>query len=444
MDILIKAGQLILALAILVTVHEFGHYLAARLFKTRVEKFYLFFNPWFSLYKKKIGDTEWGLGWLPLGGYVKISGMIDESMDTEQMKQEPQPWEFRSKPAWQRLIIMLGGIIVNLLVGFLIYILILWAYGRTVVVSTNSYNGVMVGEVLQKYGFENGDRILKMGDQNVVDVNEVGKAIMLRGERKFEVQRQNGAVETIVLPEKVEYEIFQTEGMTTVSHRLKAKIGSVVDTLEAGKKGLKKGDEVIRANGNEIVFWDEMTKQIKSNKNGQVELTVLRDNNTLEFVLDIDSSGSVGIGITDDFEFHGLEKKQLSYTFSGALSNGIGLGITTLTDYVSSLKFLFTKKGATGLGGIGTIANLFGAEWVWKDFWIQTAFLSFMLAFLNLLPIPALDGGHVVFLFVEMITGRALPQKFLEYAQMFGVILLLGLMLYANGLDVLRGLGLWK
>lgn len=444
MDILIKAGQLILALAILVTVHEFGHYLAARMFKTRVEKFYLFFNPWFSIYKKKIGETEWGLGWLPLGGYVKISGMVDESMDTEQLKQEPQPWEFRSKPAWQRLIIMLGGIIVNLVIGFLIYIMILWAYGKTVVVSSEPTNGVMVGEVLQKHGFQTGDQILKMGGKDVTSIDEVGKSIMLRGERNFEVKRQNGSVETIVLPEDVEYEIFQTEGMNTVNHRLKAKIGSVVDTMEAGRSGLKSGDLVLTANGNDVNYWDELTTQIKASKNQALTLTVLRDGQNKEFVLNIDSLGIIGIGVSDDMAIHGLTKQNLSYSFSGAIGGGITLGINTLTDYVSSLKFLFTKKGATGLGGIGTIANLYGPQWVWRDFWATTAFLSFMLAFLNLLPIPALDGGHVMFLLVEMVTRRPVPQKFLEYAQMVGVIFLLGLMLYANGLDVLRGLGLWK
>lgn len=444
MDILIKAGQLILALAILVTVHEFGHYLAARFFKTRVEKFYLFFNPWFSLYKKKIGETEWGLGWLPLGGYVKISGMIDESMDTEQMKQEPQPWEFRSKPAWQRLIIMLGGIIVNLIVGFLIYIMILWAYGKTFVATTNPSNGVMVGEVLQKYGFQTGDQILKMGGRDVVDITEVGKGIMLRGEREFEVRRQDGSVDAIQLPADVEYEIFQTEGMNTVSHRMRSKIGSVVDTMEAGRQGLKANDIVVAVNNEPIWFWDELTTAIRASKGQSLEMTVSRDGDLVNFALNVDSAGVVGIGISDDLSFHGLEIQQVSYSFSAALSGGLSLGVVTLTDYVKSLKFLFTKKGFTGLGGIGTIAGLYGSQWVWRDFWTTTAFLSFMLAFLNLLPIPALDGGHVMFLLVEMVTGKPLPQRFLEFAQMFGVILLLGLMLYANGLDVLRELGLWK
>jgi regulator of sigma E protease len=268
MDILIKVGQLILALAILVTVHEFGHYLAARAFKTRVEKFYLFFNPWFSVFKKKIGDTEWGLGWLPLGGYVKIAGMIDESMDTEQMKQEPQPWEFRYKPAWQRLIIMLGGIIVNLILGFGIYIFILWGYGKTYVGAEGNGHGVYVGEVLQQYGFQNGDKIVSMGGKEIKSLDEVGKGIMLRAEREFVVLHEDGTEETIKLPEDVEYEIFKTEGMNTVSHRYYPIIGQVVDGLEAHKKGLKAGDAVLAINGNEIKFWDEFTESIKSNAGG--------------------------------------------------------------------------------------------------------------------------------------------------------------------------------
>lgn len=444
MDIAIKAGQLILALAILVTVHEFGHYLAARAFKTRVEKFYLFFNPWFSVFKKKIGDTEWGLGWLPLGGYVKISGMIDESMDTEQMKQEPQPWEFRSKPAWQRLIIMLGGIIVNLVLGFLIYIFILWGYGKTIVPAAGNGHGVLVGEVLQKYGFENGDEILSMGNKEVLSLDQVGKGIMLRGEREFKVRHVDGSEALISLPIDVEYEIFQTEGMNTVSHRFLSVIGAVVDTMEAGRKGVKAGDVVTAVNGAYIAYWDELTMAIQANKSNQLELTVLRDGALVALMLDVDSTGRIGIQLSDDLAAHGLEKKKIDYSFVQAVGAGFGFGHQTLRDYVVSLKFIFTSKGATGLGGIGTIANLYGAKWVWHDFWMTTAFLSFMLAFLNLLPIPALDGGHVAFLTVEMITGKPLPQKFMEYAQMVGIFLLLGLMLYANGLDILRGLGFWK
>jgi regulator of sigma E protease len=444
MDIAIKAGQLILALAILVTVHEFGHYLAARAFKTRVEKFYLFFNPWFSVFKKKIGDTEWGLGWLPLGGYVKISGMIDESMDTEQMKQDPQPWEFRSKPAWQRLIIMLGGIIVNLILGFAIYIFILWGYGKTIVPAESNGHGVLVGEVLQKYGFQNGDEIVSMGGQEIRSLDQVGKGIMLRGQREFQVLHSDGSESTILLPADVEYEIFQTEGMNTVSHRYLSIIGAVVDTMEAGKKGVLAGDVVKAVNGIGIMYWDELTTAIQAGKSSEIQLTVARSGEMVDLLLEVDSTGRIGIQLSDDLAAHGLKKEKIDYSFGQAMGAGFGFGYQTLRDYVVSLKFIFTSKGATGLGGIGTIANLYGSKWVWHDFWMTTAFLSFMLAFLNLLPIPALDGGHVAFLTVEMITGKPLPQKFMEYAQTFGIILLLGLMLYANGLDILRGLGLWK
>ena len=276
MEILIKAGQLILSLSILIVLHEFGHYLPARWFKTRVEKFYLFFDYKFSLFKKKIGDTEWGLGWLPLGGYVKISGMIDESMDTEQLKQEPQPWEFSSKPAWQRLIIMLGGIIVNLILGFGIYIFILWGYGKSFVRAEGNGHGIQVGEVLQKYGFQNSDRVLTMGGKEIKSLDELGKGIMLRGERDFVVLHANGEEQSISLPEDVEYEIFATDGMSTVSHRYYPVIGQVVDGLEAHKKGLKAGDAVFAINGNEIKFWDEFTESIKSNAGGTLALTIER------------------------------------------------------------------------------------------------------------------------------------------------------------------------
>jgi regulator of sigma E protease len=444
MNALFMIVAAILLLGPLIAIHEFGHYLAARAFKTRVEKFYLFFNPWFSVFKKKIGDTEWGLGWLPLGGYVKIAGMIDESMDTEQMKQEPQPWEFRSKPAWQRLIIMLGGIIVNLILGFGIYIFILWGYGKTYVGAEGNGHGVYVGEVLQQYGFQNGDKIVSMGGKEIKSLDEVGKGIMLRAEREFVVLHEDGTEETIKLPEDVEYEIFKTEGMNTVSHRYYPIIGQVVDGLEAHKKGLKAGDAVLAINGNEIKFWDEFTESIKSNAGGTLALTIERAGKIEEISVDVDSTGKIGIAMSTEIAEHGLSKSKIDYSFADAFSAGIGFGYQTLRDYVVSLKFIFTSKGATGLGGVGTIANLYGSKWVWHDFWMTTAFLSFMLAFLNLLPIPALDGGHVAFLSWEMITGKSLPQKFLEYAQMVGIIFLLGLMLYANGLDVLRGLGLWK
>jgi regulator of sigma E protease len=448
MGIFLMVVQLILSLAILVTLHEFGHYIAAKMFKTRVEKFYLFFNPWFSIYKKKIGETEWGLGWLPLGGYVKISGMIDESMDTEQMKQEPQPWEFRSKPAWQRLIIMMGGIIVNLILGFVIYIFIFWGYGRKVMDVSSLENGYSYGEVLQKYGFENGDRILSMSGEEFKSSDDAGKSIMLRNARNFEVLKSDGTVKEITLPKDVEYEIFATEGMQTVQPRIYAAIGGVVDTLEAGKKGVKEGDIVIAVNGEAIQFWDEMTSVIKSSKGKDVTLTVLRESGNKDIVLNVKDSGIIGVASDGNPATNGFKTQDLNYGFGSAISAGTHHSYHTLRDYIVSLKFIFTKKGAESLGGVGTIAKLFspdedkaGKPMInWQAFWTTTAFLSFMLAFLNFLPIPALDGGHVMFTLVEMVSGRKLPEKFMEYAQMFGIILLLGLMLYANGMDIFRAL----
>jgi regulator of sigma E protease len=339
---------------------------------------------------------------------------------------------------------MLGGIIVNLILGFGIYIFILWGYGKTYVGAEGNGHGVYVGEVLQQYGFQNGDKIVSMGGKEIKSLDEVGKGIMLRAEREFVVLHEDGTEETIKLPEDVEYEIFKTEGMNTVSHRYYPIIGQVVDGLEAHKKGLKAGDAVLAINGNEIKFWDEFTESIKSNAGGTLALTIERAGKIEEISVDVDSTGKIGIAMSTEIAEHGLSKSKIDYSFADAFSAGIGFGYQTLRDYVVSLKFIFTSKGATGLGGVGTIANLYGSKWVWHDFWMTTAFLSFMLAFLNLLPIPALDGGHVAFLSWEMITGKSLPQKFLEYAQMVGIIFLLGLMLYANGLDVLRGLGLWK
>jgi regulator of sigma E protease len=409
------------------------------MFKTRVEKFYLFFNPWFSLYKKKIGETEWGLGWLPLGGYVKISGMVDESMDTEQLKQDPQPWEFRSKPAWQRLIIMLGGIIVNLFVGFLIYILILWAYGSSYYDINSNNEGLAVGEVLKAHGFRDGDKILSMEGDKIKSLDEASKGVMLRGSRNFEVLHADGTMSKIQLPEDVDYEIFQTEGMTVFNHRTQPILGEMDASMPGYKLGLRENDRVISVNGKAITYFYELSEILKKNKEKTVKLEYSRNDKTKVISAPVDKNGKIGIAVSNE-----LKLVPVSYNLSESITSGIQRGVQTLGDYTSQLKFIFTKKGVSGLGGFATIGNMFGPQWVWADFWAMTAFLSFILAVMNLLPIPALDGGHVMFLIVEMITRRPVPQKFLEYAQMFGVILLLGLMLYANGLDLLRGLGLWK
>lgn len=441
MGTLIIAAQFILALAILITIHEFGHFLAARAFKTRVEKFYLFFNPWFSIFKKKIGDTEWGLGWLPLGGYVKISGMIDESMDTEQMKQDPQPWEFRSKPAWQRLIIMLGGIIVNLIFGYLVYILVLWHYGDKYYDANVDGRGYQYGEVMRSHGFENGDVILTMGGKDVRNLLDVTKGVMLRGERDFKVQKTDGNVVSIQLPKKVDSDIFQTDGMDVASARIFVIVDSIIADTPAAAAGFKKGDRIVSIGGVETMYFDEFQKGLKDYASSEVEIGVLRDNKPIVLNVAVDSSGRIGFKPNTELEEHGFQMVTDQYSFAQAFSTGLTKGHRTLTDYVAQFKFLFTKKGATQIGGFISIAKIYDSKWNWYRFWLNTAMISFILAFMNLLPIPALDGGHVLFLSVEMITGKTLPQKFLEYAQMVGIILLLALMLYANGNDVV---GLFK
>lgn len=441
MDFLIKAAQLILSLSILVVLHEFGHFIPARLFKTRVEKFYLFFNPWFSLFKKKIGDTEWGIGWLPLGGYVKISGMVDESMDKEQLAQPAQPWEFRSKPAWQRLIIMLGGVTVNLIVGIVIYICVMFAYGKEELHPKDLKVGLAINPYLEKYNLYSGDNIIAIDGETITHIDDINKIIMLRGGRNLSVVHANGVKEEIVLPEGVEYELFKNGAYPAVSLRTKANIvDTVIPKSPALKAGLKKGDKIIAVNGKTIEYYDNIPKELYYSKGKQATLQVLRGKDTLNLTSKVKIEGTIGFQ-AKPAKF--IDKKSIHtihYSFGESIGVGIDRGFTTLSDYVSQMKFIFTKKGASSIGGFGAIGNLFTPTWNWQNFWMMTAMISIILAFMNILPIPALDGGHVVFLLYEIITGREAPQKVLEYAQYVGFFLLMGLLLYANGNDLYRWL----
>lgn len=441
MDFWIKASQLILSLSILVILHELGHYIPAKLFKTRVEKFYLFFDPWFSLFKKKIGDTEWGIGWLPLGGYVKISGMVDESMDKEQLAQPPQPWEFRSKPAWQRLIIMLGGVTVNLLLGIFIYIMVVFAYGEDKLNPNELKAGVSIHPYLKKYGLVSGDNILKINGEKLDNVLEANSIIMLRDGRKLEVLKADGSKKTINLPEAIDYELFEKGAFPAFSPRsLGVKIGEIEKGSPAFKAKLKKGDEIISIGGNPIKYYDDFQKEVYLGKGKTLAFQVKRGNETIEKSIVVPKTGKY----EGKFGFMTgggkiLDEKSIKHfqpTFFGSFGNGINRGMNTLGDYMAQLKFIFTKKGASSIGGFGSIGKLFPSTWDWQIFWLNTAFISIILAFMNILPIPALDGGHVVFLLYEIITGKEAPQKVLEYAQYVGFILLLGLLLYANGNDI--------
>lgn len=437
----IKAAQLILSLALLVVLHEFGHYLAARMFKIRVEKFYLFFNPWFSLFKKKIGETEWGIGWLPLGGYVKIAGMIDESMDKEQMAQPAQPWEFRSKPAWQRLIVMIGGVVVNVIVGVLIYIFVLFTWGSEKVDVDKLSAGMSIHPYLEKYEIYSGDNIIEVEGEPVTHINDINKGLLTRGATKLTVLKPNGEKKVVKLPEEIDFELFHAGAFPVVNLRGKdVIIGEFpADDSSMEKAGFKKGDQIISLNGETVTYFDQFDAIKYHNKNKTLDAQVLRGKDTVDLKAKIDDLGKMGfIAESTIVDSNAISTEY--YGFFQSFGAGIVMGYWTLNDYVSQLKFLFTKKGASSIGGFGAIGNLFPSQWNWQLFWLNTALISIILAFMNILPIPALDGGHVVFLLYEMITGREAPQKVLEYAQYVGFILLIGLVLYANGNDIYRWL----
>lgn len=448
MDFWIRAAQLVLSLSILIVLHEFGHFIPARLFKTRVEKFYLFFDPYFSLFKKKIGDTEWGIGWLPLGGYVKISGMVDESMDKEQMAQPAKPWEFRSKPAWQRLIIMLGGVFVNVVVGFLLFILIVWGWGEEKVDQQKMEYGMAVHPYMEKYGFRDGDIILTInGEKPTEKVEKLGVEIMLFDKKDFVVRHQDGKTQHIVLPEDIGYKIFENGVDLPFSMRRYFEgIDSVMTNTLASKMKLQKGDRFISVAGKEFDYFDEFSQVVYENQGKKTDFVVLRRGDTLQVSGVIpakgDNAGKIGIlskttGTSDTAEVNGVLYHQ-DYSFFGSFGPGFSKGWKTLYSNVAQLKYVFTSKGASSLGGFGTIGSLFPTSWDWKAFWSLTAFISIALAFMNILPIPALDGGHVIFLLYEIITGRPAPQRVMEVAQIVGFFILIGLILYANGNDIIR------
>jgi regulator of sigma E protease len=432
---LIKAAQLILSLSILVILHELGHFIPAKLFKTRVEKFYLFFDPWFSLFKFKKGDTEYGVGWLPLGGYVKISGMIDESMDKDQLAQEPQPYEFRSKPAWQRLIIMVGGVTVNLILGFLIYSMILFTWGKERLPLENLDYGVYVDSTMIDFGLQDGDKIVAVPDGNVQYFEELGKEILINGARQLAIER-NGDNMTIELPANVEQTILAKEVKTLFTPRYPFAVDSVVPGSSAEEAGLMKDDRIVSVDGQPTEGIIEGLKAVRSHRSETIMIDVERNGNIMSKKVSVSEEGRIGIGLKSVTDY--VETETFKYGFWQAIPAGVQETKDILGNYITSMKLIFTKEGASQIGGFGAIGGLFPATWNWQTFWSMTAFLSLILAFMNILPIPALDGGHVMFLLYEIITGRKPGDKFLEYAQMTGMILLLGLLIFANGNDILR------
>lgn len=434
----VKALQLLLSLSLLIVLHELGHFIPAKIFKTRVEKFYLFFDVKFSLFKKKIGETVYGIGWLPLGGYVKISGMIDESMDKEQMALPPQPWEFRSKPAWQRLIIMLGGVTVNIIVGLIIYICIFYFVGQKIVTNDELPQGFAVSQTFEDLGFEDGDKVLKLNGEDFENLNNLNRFLFLRDVSSLTVQHTDGTTETLSVPEDVGMTMFKAGELQPFQPERSTVLDTVIPDFPAQKAGLLKGDKIISVNGTETKTWSSLSGLIKGSPSNEVVLDIERHGEIKTINVTPAEDGTIGINN------YGLEYadayKEVKYSFVESLGGGINYGYNVLTDYVKQFKYVFTSEGATQVGGFGAIANLFPGTWSWISFWHTTALISIILAFMNILPIPALDGGHVVFLLYEMATGRKPNEKVMEYAQMAGFIILIALVLFANGNDVYRWL----
>ncbi|PVW15045.1 RIP metalloprotease RseP [Marixanthomonas spongiae] len=434
----VKAIQLLLSLSLLIVLHELGHFIPAKLFKTRVEKFFLFFDVKFALFKKKIGETVYGIGWLPLGGYVKISGMIDESMDKEQMAKPPEPWEFRSKPAWQRLIIMLGGVTVNIIVGFVIYMGILYFNGTTITTNDDLPKGYAVAETFKEMGFQDGDHILQVNGEQFEDVGLINKYLFLRDVQSITVKHSDGTTETIALPEDIGTKMFQKDVLRPFSPMRNAVIDTVVADYPAMAAGFKNGDSIVSVNGQNVAHWHEFTALVTANKDNENTIVVSRNNEYDTLTVTPNEKGQIGVNNYGK-EYLGKGTK-ITYGLAESITGGIGYGYNVLKDYVTQFKYVFTAKGATQVGGFGAIGSLFPDTWNWLSFWETTALISIILAFMNILPIPALDGGHVMFLLYEIVSGRKPGDKFMEYAQMVGFFLLIALVLFANGNDIYRWL----
>lgn len=433
---MIFALQLLLSLSLLIILHELGHFIPAKLFKTRVEKFYLFFDPYFSVIKKKIGETEYGIGWLPLGGYVKISGMVDESMDKEQMAKPPQAWEFRAKPAWQRLIIMVGGVVVNIIVGVVIYGMILFNWGKEVIPVEKAVYGVHCDPIMYPLGFKEGDKILALDGVRPLDFKEVNKRMILDDPKTVTIERY-GELMQIALPENFG-QMLVDSGIKSgaFSLRIPCVVDSVLPGRAAQEAGLIKGDSIVGINNLYTPYYQDIQREIQKNKNQTVRLHIIRNGETRQLPIAVAADGKIGFGPVAPAKYFQIDT--MHYTFLGAIKGGFREAWETVTDYSSQLRFLFSKSGAQQVGGFVTFAKLFPSEWDWWIFWERTAFISLVLAFMNILPIPALDGGHVMFLIWEIITGKAVSQKIMEKAQIIGMVLLLGLMLYGNGMDIFR------
>ncbi len=446
MEFVIKISQFLLSLSLLIILHELGHFLPAKAFKTRVEKFYLFFDVKFSLFKKKIGETVYGIGWLPLGGYVKIAGMIDESMDTEQMAQEPKPWEFRSKPAWQRLIIMLGGVTVNFLLAILIYVGMSYFYGDKFLPNESIKDGVLIeSTVANKAGLFTGDKIMAVDGRKIERFSEISESVLFGKEITIE---RDGVESTISMPEDFLSQLIDSKEKGFISLREPFVIVKVPDTSYNKTSGIKKGDIIIGLNDYETKYIDQVKTGLEKFKGQEVSAKILRDNSEIRLPLKISETGKMGLvyasGATletlEALGYYTFEVKE--YGFFESFPVGIKKTGEKISSYITQFKAIFTPSTGAykGVGGFKAIYDIFPSFWSWQVFWSITAFLSIMLGVLNLLPIPALDGGHVMFLLYEMVSGRKPGDKFMEYAQMVGFFILIALVLFANGNDIYKAI----
>ncbi|AEH00999.1 RIP metalloprotease RseP [Lacinutrix sp. 5H-3-7-4] len=446
MGITIQISQFLLSLSLLIILHELGHFIPAKLFKTRVEKFYLFFDIKFSLFKKKIGETVYGIGWLPLGGYVKISGMIDESMDTDAMAEEPKPWEFRSKPAWQRLIIMLGGVFVNFLLAYVIYVFLSFVYGDRFIDASTINDGYLIeNPLLTDLGFKTGDNIIKVGDYDVENVSDIKGNFI--GAKTVTFKR-NGAEQTITLPEDFLGQLSSSKNRDLFEMRYPFIVAEVPDSSLNKSVNLKQGDVLTKIGNDTVKYFDQTESILKSYKGQQVEVEILREDKKLTESIKVSDEGKMEVVPFARIGSISMEKlgyykmKTKEYTFGESFGAGYNKFTGQIGKYFGQLKEIGNvKTGAyKGVGGFYAILNVFPDFWSWQNFWSITAFLSIMLGVLNLLPIPALDGGHVMFLLYEMISGRKPSDKFMEYAQTVGFFILIGLVLFANGNDIFKAI----
>ncbi|WP_054852195.1 RIP metalloprotease RseP [Olleya sp. ITB9] len=444
MEFIIKIGQFLLSLSLLIVLHELGHFIPAKAFKTRVEKFYLFFDVKYSLFKKKIGETVYGIGWLPLGGYVKISGMIDESMDKEQMALPPQPWEFRSKPAWQRLIIMLGGVFVNFVLAYVIYVVMSFAYGDTDIDAASIKGGMLIeNPLLTDIGFQTGDHVVKIDDTKIINESDIRKNII--GANSVTIKR-NGTEKTILLPVDFLGQLSSSKDRSLFGLRQPFIVSKVLDTSLNKGVDLKEGDVFMSINGKSAEFYDQVLPVLEQSKGQTIATVFKRGNTNIERTLKVDDKGK--LDILTQTKASDLEKlgylKVVRKEYGFAESFGVGLNKFTgqITSYFGQLKAIFNPSTGAykGVGGFKAIYDVFPSTWSWPAFWSLTAFLSIMLGVLNLLPIPALDGGHVMFLLYEIISGRKPSEKFLEKAQLVGFFILIGLVLFANGNDIFKAI----